>query len=119
MPSDANSALPTLVSYRPSAFYFRRDLRAAKDRREVFLVVETLVAETAQIEEFGRRHGIEFAERQPRPRRVLGLESLRRIGLDMCRELEEVKARVRARGLIPPKCHIMGSEADEKGWEVG
>lgn len=44
-------------------------------------------------------------------------ERLREIGLTACAELEQLKAWVRERGLIPPKLYVMTSEAEEKGWE--
>lgn len=63
------------VSYRPSAFYFRSGLRAAKTKAQA---VE--------------------------------------IGLKAVAELEQLKAWVRERGMIPPKTHVMPEESKAKGW---
>ena len=38
------------------------------------------------------------------------------LGRHLCRELEELKAWVRERGLVPPKWHITRSESEAKNW---
>lgn len=44
-------------------------------------------------------------------------KKLRAIGMTMCMELEQLKEWIRDQGLVPPKQHIMASEAEEKGWQ--
>lgn len=39
------------------------------------------------------------------------------VGLNVCNELEQLKAWVREQGMIPPKWIAMDEEANEKGWE--
>jgi hypothetical protein len=63
------------ISYKPSVYYFRRELRETDNPDE-----------------------------------------LRKIGMHLCAELEQLKAWVRARGQTPPKWNLMQSEIDEKGW---
>lgn len=38
------------------------------------------------------------------------------VGLTAVAELENLKAWVREQGFIPPKCHLLKSETEEKGW---
>ena len=38
------------------------------------------------------------------------------IGMTAVLELEQLKAYMRERGLIPPKVHILDIEAEDKGW---
>lgn len=45
-------------------------------------------------------------------------EELRRIGLTLVSELEELKAWVRDQGMIPPKWNVPVEEAQEKGWKL-
>lgn len=40
------------------------------------------------------------------------------VGLIVCHELEQLKAWVRERGLIPPKWIVSDEEAYEKGWDT-
>ena len=42
-----------------------------------------------------------------------------RIGMILVAELENLKASIRERGIIPEKRFILLSEADEKGWRDG
>lgn len=118
MPSDAIPALSAFVSYKPSAFYFRRDLRAARDATTILAIVTTLLSEIKWCTEFGMAHGIEF-EKRAQTETPNGIRGLREFGLTLCTELETVKQLIRDHDLIPPKRNIMRSEAVEKGWDVG
>ncbi|WP_157837094.1 hypothetical protein [Geminisphaera colitermitum] len=66
---------PSLLSYKPSAYYFRRRLRGTDDPAQ-----------------------------------------LRKLGLAVVLELEQLKAWVREQGMIPPKWNVLREEAEEKGW---
>lgn len=64
-----------MISYKPSAYYFRKALRESTD-----------------------------------------VQKIRASGLLVCSELEELKAWVRERGLIPPHFNATREEAVAKGW---
>lgn len=63
------------LSYKPSAFYYRQELRQTDNP-----------------------------------------EDLRKIGMHLCAELEQLKAWVRSRGDVPPKWNLMQSEIEAKNW---
>jgi len=65
------------ASYRPSAFYWRKQIREA----------ETIV-------------------------------DLRETAMLLCSELEQTKAWIRERGMIPPKFIVPVEEAEAKQWEI-
>lgn len=114
---------PTPLTYKPSSFYFRRALRQATECDPILKIVRALQAEIELCYDFARSHGIydcydgdgglfalpdSFEE-----------DELRSLGLQLCCRLEESKQTIRDHGLIPPKRHIMTSEARDKGWELG
>ena len=75
MPKRADLQDSAPLSYRPSAYYFRKSIRETQDPA-----------------------------------------ALRQLGLTLCSELEDLKAWVRAQGLIPPRFHATQAEAAAKNW---
>jgi hypothetical protein len=110
-----------LLSYKPSTFYFRRALRASACRKALANIIASLTAEIELMRDFARGHGL--IDRHDSDGTMFELpnspEEMRTAGLRLCCELEEVKQVIRDHGLIPPKRHIMRSEAMDKGWAMG
>lgn len=111
-----DSNYTTLSSYKSSVFYFRRALRATACREQLASIVRLLVLEIELCADFAE--GCAIPARQPLSQGEFPAEAeeLRAYALTLCLRLEEYKAAIRQRGHIPPKCHIMRSEATDKGW---
>lgn len=112
------------LSYQPSVFYFRRDLRTSASIPEAINVALTVVGEFERLREWSAQHGV-----LPSSNVHVGADLLREsmrnstshvqiivLGLYVCHELEELKQMVRNAGLIPPKWEVAPDEAREKGW---
>lgn len=112
---------PELLNFKPSCFYFRRALRETDDVQCLIKIVRSLMAETAYVTFWARNCGLRLppANLAPIGEETCEVERIRALGFALCIDLEVLKEAVRAQGAIPPKRHIMRSEAEEKGWEIG
>lgn len=125
-----NNAIPfpahAALTYKPSVFYFRKDLHESKDRQEAVKAAVTVCAEFELLRDWSAQHGV-----LPQTNVHTTADMLRRairesgshgqvilLGLFVCHELEELKRIVREAGFIPPKWFVSPSEAKEKGWEM-
>jgi hypothetical protein len=115
MPENAPSPAVAPLSYRPSAYYFRKELRAAKSVKVAGALVGTLRAELILLSEWIAEQGLKAPSadslRIAAPTRLV---AMRELGLALCRELEAMKAWVREHGLIPPRFNATAAEAEDK-----
>ena len=113
---------PSPIDYKPSAFYFRRALRDTDDPAAIGAITAALRAELEQLRDFARGHGaLDRGDDDGALFEVpVDADEAREAGLRLVCDLENTKSAIRACGLVPPKRHIMRSEAREKGWrEMG
>lgn len=113
------SAHTPVSHYKPSAFYFRRALRCAKDLATAKAVTLAIVDEIDHLAEWIVELNL-FAPAGDYGRASVNaatrLADAREIGLTAVCALEDLKSRVREQGMIPPKWRVLESEAKAKGW---
>lgn len=106
------------ASYRPSAYYWRRDIRAVENVRALAGYIRDLGEEIATHDAALVRLGVmpkvdrELTETNPTTRATRA--GMQREALRLVLALEDRKAEIRALGKIPPKSRLSPSEAKEK-----
>ncbi len=112
--------------YKPSVFYFRKALDESRTKQAAIDAALLVAAEFDQL----RQWAIEQRVLPPmetgaamaclsqaiREERAHGQVVV--LGLYLCHELEQLKAAVRAVGLIPPKWILAPEEVESKGWQI-
>lgn len=119
-------AEPAPAIYRPSVFYFRRELHVARTRGRAITVALIVHDEFLELRQWaadrdviavGEQFGASAACLRAALESSTSLGQAILLGLFLCHELEMLKAQVREAGLIPPKWIVLPEEAEEKGWD--
>lgn len=104
-----------IVSYRPSAFYYRATLRESRSRTEAIALTLSVVNELESLHAWARARGVRVAG-NPSEDAAVGLHQARTraavvvVGRAVILRLEELKAAIRADGLIPPRWFALPEE---------
>ncbi len=125
--NESASAIPP-ATYKPSVFYFRHQLGTSQTCERAKTVALIVANELEQLKLWSAEQGLLL---EPGIAAAAALMRLAIkdatshmqaviLGFFLCHELEQLKALVRAHGMIPPKWIVAPEEAEEKGWtEVG
>lgn len=123
-PMDCPEKYP--LTFKPSVYYFRNDLRKALTVTEAASVAVSVVNEFERLRSWA-------SDQQVMPEaavhlsaellrvaieRAATIEAVIAIGMFACHELEELKRIIRDAGMIPPKWEVSPGEARDKGWLV-
>jgi hypothetical protein len=107
------------ASYRPSAFYWRADIRAARSRAALTGFLRDLTEEIATHDTALAALGIVPDPIAAAPGAKAAVDALRSAALGLVSALEQRKADLRARGCIPPKSRLSPSEKKAKPHLLG
>jgi len=105
-----------LVSYKPSAYYFRTGLRGAKTRADAEAVIRVVASEQRCLTMWVRAKGLMPPATEQASAAKNSKAAVIEHGLSAVNQLEDLKTWVRAQGLIPPKFAVLAIEAKAKGW---
>lgn len=106
-----------VIEYKPLGFYFRRALRGNDDAPYLVSIIIALRDELRLCWDFANENAVKHTSPTGYwPSLPAGVKELRTIGLSHCCELEEIRQRIRADGLIPPRKNCMTDEPEAKGW---
>lgn len=106
-----------VISYKPSAFYFRRAIRAVSNRGEAVILIKDVLVEFDLLARWADAQGIASTIQCPTGGDCKTLDDIKSVGLAAVTALEDLKAFVREHGAIPPKFRVLAEEARDKGWD--